>query len=484
MPMKRLIVSLVFITLAAASVYAGIIYVPTDSLTIQAGINGAVNGDTVLVEPGIYHENINFRSKGITVASRFLLTWNTAYLDSTVILGLTPVNPDTGSCVLITSSNPSTFADTSAVLAGFTITGGSGTKWLDEHGAGTFREGGGVLVEYLSPRIHHNIIVDNSATDISGLPANHAGGGGLRCGDGNPHIENNIIVYNSGLYGGGIVLNFTGALVRNNIIAHNNSASAYLGGGGIWINGNSANGAAQIVNNTLVSNQSPISGSVAGGIAIYAGSPGIRNSIIWGNTGFFEIYSQTGTQPAYCDIEGGYPGTGNIDNDPSFTDINYFYLADTSDCIDAGDPDASYSDPENPLNPMYAMWPAQGGLRNDMGAYGGPGSFSFEGSVVSVEPQPEIGIPANITFESYPNPFNAGVTLRYNIPGATEVSLQIFNSQGQEIINLPAHDQRVGSGFFNWEGKDNVGIPAASGIYLCRLNSSTRTLTSRIVLLK
>ena len=48
---------------------ATIIHVPTDQPTIQAAINAAVNGDTVQVSPGIYHENINFMGKAITVTS-------------------------------------------------------------------------------------------------------------------------------------------------------------------------------------------------------------------------------------------------------------------------------------------------------------------------------------------------------------------------------------------------------------------------------
>jgi enterochelin esterase family protein len=74
----------------------------------------------------------------------------------------------------------------------------------------------------------------------------------------------------------------------------------------------------------------------------------------------------------YSDIEGGYEGVGNIDIDPIFSDTVYFYLDSLlSPCIDAGNTDSIFNDPEDPMNPGYALWPAEGTLRNDMGAYGG-----------------------------------------------------------------------------------------------------------------
>jgi hypothetical protein len=48
---------------------ATIIHVPGDSSTIQGGINGAVNADTVLVAQGTYYEHINFNGKAILVTS-------------------------------------------------------------------------------------------------------------------------------------------------------------------------------------------------------------------------------------------------------------------------------------------------------------------------------------------------------------------------------------------------------------------------------
>jgi signal peptidase I len=55
-----------------------IINVPGDVETIQGGIDFANPGDIVLVKPGTYYENINFKGKAITVASRFLVDGDTS----------------------------------------------------------------------------------------------------------------------------------------------------------------------------------------------------------------------------------------------------------------------------------------------------------------------------------------------------------------------------------------------------------------------
>jgi len=67
--------------------YATIIHVPGDQPTIQAGINVANDGDTVLVQPAIYLENINYNGKNITVASLYLTTQDTTYISQTIIDG-------------------------------------------------------------------------------------------------------------------------------------------------------------------------------------------------------------------------------------------------------------------------------------------------------------------------------------------------------------------------------------------------------------
>jgi parallel beta-helix repeat protein len=140
------------------------INVPVDQPTIQAGIDAAVNGDTV-VAPGTYTENIDFKGKAITVTS-------SAGPSGTIIdasqgpIGVSFVNNETRS----------------SVLNGFTIQNAGASLW---------------------PNSTNNLYFDG--IKVSGVPG------------GNPTITNNVITKN---YGYGIELDFSGALISGNTISY------------------------------------------------------------------------------------------------------------------------------------------------------------------------------------------------------------------------------------------------------------------------
>ena len=143
--MKRIIRILVLATLLnvvfVCYTFADTINIPADYSTIQAGINASTNGDTVLVQPGTYVENINYNGKNITVGSLFLTTADTSYISQTIIDG-----NQNGSVVTFESGEDST-----AVLTGFTITNGNSS------------EGGGICCDHSSPSISNVTITDNTA---------------------------------------------------------------------------------------------------------------------------------------------------------------------------------------------------------------------------------------------------------------------------------------------------------------------------------
>ena len=351
---RRLLIVLFMIHILYKGVLtAQIHYVPQDFVSIQEAINAAVKGDTILVDTGRYYENINFKGKSIVVASKYLITSDTSYIRNTIIDGGQPVSKDTGSCVLLISSEDST-----TLLEGFTLTNGTGTPIQG------YIEGGGVLMDKSSAVIRNNIITDNKVA---------AGGGGIAAWNGDPSILNNVIINNQGAYAAGVVLNWSGGTVRNNIIYHNSkTGSQWLTGGlMVWDEGP----APQIVeNNTIVGN---ISFTTSGGMSIDQGTkPVVRNNIIWGNLQKYgsQITGTTNVDITYCNIEDTLQGEGNISSFPLFQP-NSLVLEPGSPCIDAGDSAVVFNDLENGEEAGNALFPSLGTLRNDIGAYGGPNAM-------------------------------------------------------------------------------------------------------------
>jgi len=259
--------------------HAAIINVPADQPTIQAAIDAAVNGDTILVQPGIYVENINYNGKNISVASLFLITQDTAYISQTII------NGGGYGTVRFTSGSDST-----ALLCGFTITNGKTWK-----GGGISCEnssprltslkvtentawwGGGIALENSCSVIRDVLICNNSALNdhIGGSCQPDAGGGGIYCEYSNPVVINTTISRNwvSSLtggftLGGGIYCYASSVNLTNVRIIHNfvepgmNEYSGLGTGGGIMggmlylsnvtITGNSANNGGGIASANIV----------------------------------------------------------------------------------------------------------------------------------------------------------------------------------------------------------------------------------------
>ena len=268
---------------------AQIIHVPADQPTIQAGINAATTGDTVLVAEDTYHENINFWGKAITVASNFIMDGDTNHINNTIINGNQPNNPDFASVVSFTTGE-----DTTSIISGFTITGGTGL--LDA--SIPARLGGGIVCINAGAKICHNKIIGNEVDN-----QNMSLGAGIACTmylqSNWIVIENNIIAenythaLNSAAFGGGIFIGEnTGvyielnARVNYNTIENNScySEQQRSDGGGIRIEGSDGVMTILSFNNNLVRNNY-IRGSSTRGAGLCGISAGadIANNVFSGN---------------------------------------------------------------------------------------------------------------------------------------------------------------------------------------------------------
>jgi len=75
-----------------------------------------------------------------------------------------------------------------------------------------------------------------------------------------------------------------------------------------------------------------------GGMRNEYSSPAVTNCILWGDSGWEITNGEGAPVVTYCNVEGGYPGYGNIDADPVFVDAENgdYRLSPGSPCIDAG----------------------------------------------------------------------------------------------------------------------------------------------------
>ncbi|NLI16035.1 MAG: T9SS type A sorting domain-containing protein [candidate division Zixibacteria bacterium] len=200
----------------------------------------------------------------------------------------------------------------------------------------------------------------------------------------------------------------------------------------------------------------------------YCGYDTIINSIIWGGDSLqLETYNDTLTV-LYSDIQGGWPGVGNIDVDPLFVypDTGNFQIgwanwptidSTKSPCIDTGDPNS-------PLDPDST--------RADMGA------LFFNQRPVDIK-DIQINPVQYSLLENYPNPFNSSTTIRYTIPTASPVTLDIYDILGRKVQTLLDISQPAGEYRVIWNA-NKVG----SGVYFYRLTTDSNSISRPMILLK
>ncbi len=99
------------------------------------------------------------------------------------------------------------------------------------------------------------------------------------------------------------------------------------------------------------------------------------------------------------------------------------------------------------------------------------------------------GVPLHPTkyqlYANYPNPFNPETTIRYSLPERTVVRLEIYNLLGQRVRTLvDGQGQEADFYVVHWDGRNDGGVPVASGVYITYLRAGKFVATRKMVLMK
>jgi len=96
-----------------------------------------------------------------------------------------------------------------------------------------------------------------------------------------------------------------------------------------------------------------------------------------------------------------------------------------------------------------------------------------------------MALPQSFTLnQNYPNPFNPSTHIRFELPKGALVTLSVYNSLGQEVRRLVSGQKPAGYHTIVWNGNDQQGRPAPSGIYHYRLQAGDYVATKKMVLAK
>ncbi len=375
--MRILFTQITLLTMVMVSgVKAEIIHVPSDQPTIQGAIDTAEDGDTILVDDGIYtgygNQDITTNGKAISIQSEhgaYLCTidaggthavphrafiFNHQEMRSTEIRGfmIRTGCAEFGGAIVCEDSSPSI----------------EDCIFFNNSGWGPNPSGGAIDCRNSSPLIAHCSFYSNEVSGNNSYGAaiailfgssplvseclfqsNFAEyvGGAIYCQDAEAIVSSCVFDGNEcyggdfGGYGAGICM-YSGEISIDNCLFCNHWAPS--GGSGAYFIFSTGS----MINCTFTDNRC---GSVGGGIYVKESSVFIRNSIVWSNLPdaiFCDEISQV--LVSYSDIENGFEGQANLQIDPMFVSgVNgNYYLSQiasgqeqSSLCVDAGSEQAS-----------------------------------------------------------------------------------------------------------------------------------------------
>ncbi|MGD9546228.1 MAG: hypothetical protein AB7V45_01650 [Candidatus Krumholzibacteriia bacterium] len=133
-----------------------------------------------------------------------------------------------------------------------------------------------------------------------------------------------------------------------------------------------------------------------------------------------------------------------------------------------------YNDPDEAKS--LAPRPARARILNDVLGY-----LGLDAQVYFPTDVPEAGV---FNASQHPNPFNPRCEVRFNLPATGPVSVKVFGLRGDLVATVLDEVRPAGAGSVFWDGKDQRGAEAASGVYFYEVRSAGNVKVGKMALVR
>jgi len=111
--------------------------------------------------------------------------------------------------------------------------------------------------------------------------------------------------------------------------------------------------------------------------------------------------------------------------------------------------------------------------------------YCFDSSDLTGIDDPEIDVlGACVLLQNYPNPFNPSTIISYDLLQTSDVGMNIYDPSGRRVKTLVSGVQVAGAHKVTWDGRNDRGEDAASGIYVVKVEAGGASATRKVVLLR